>query len=126
MKQKKGAKKGVKSNLYYTPATWSRRLRQKLERGDPPGECLRYSHQKDEYPEEVQKFIGVASKVEEATKLLSTLIVGSMAPLSNSVGEVISSSKELSRLIELIRELQPDIDIQIRDHLLKIIPKDAP
>ena len=119
----KTRKKG-KTNPYYTPATWSRRLRNRLERGDRPGELLRYSHQKNQYPEEVVKFIQVASKVQEATELLATLNTGSTAPLFNSVGEKLPISKDLAAAIDRLKEIQPDIDVQIRDHLLTIVPED--
>jgi len=117
-------KKRAKRNPYYTPATWSRRLRQRLERGDRTGDLLHYSHQKDQYPDEVTRFIQVAAKVQEATDLLATLTTGSMAPLRNSVGEKLSSASDLAKVIEKLKQVQPDIDVQIRDHLLKIVPKD--
>jgi len=125
MKKSKGkSSKPDKKSPYYTPATWHHRLREKLERGDPPGDCLRYSHQKDEYPPEVRAFIVVASKVEEATKLLATLMVGKTAPLTNSIGKKIPSSDGLMKIIKLLRGVQPDVDVEIRDNLLQIIPKE--
>lgn len=124
MKTTKTTKNKKKPNPYYTPATWPRRLRQRLERGDRPGDLLRYSHQKDQYPAEVTAFIQVAAKVQEATELLATLTTGSMAPLQNSVGEKLSATPELTEAIDALKLLQPDIDVQIRDHLLTIVPKD--
>jgi endonuclease IV len=117
-------KKRAKTNPYYTPATWNRPLRKKLERGDRAGDLLRYTHKKEQYPEEVKEFIQVAAKIQQATELLATLTTGSMAPLQNSVGEKLPSAAELAKVIERLKQIQPDIDVQIRDHLLKIVPKD--
>lgn len=122
--KKKTQKTNKAPNQYYTPVTWSRRLRQRLERGDRPGDLLRNNHQKGQYPEEVMKFIQVAAKVQEATELLATLNTGSMAPLHNSVGKKLNVTSDLSKMIESLKKVQPDVDVEIRDHLLNIVPKD--
>lgn len=124
MKRKRSGAKSGKKNPYYTPATWSSRLRQRLERGDAPEDCLRYSHSREQYPEEVREYIGVASKIKEATQLLSTLTLGSTAPLLNSVGEKLSATDKLKKIVDELQSIQPTVSIEIRDHLLSIVPKD--
>lgn len=122
---KKHTKKGSRPNPYYTPMTPARRLRQKLEAGDPPGDLLKYSHRRSEYSPEVIEYVKVAEKIANATKLLATLTDGSTGVLNNSVGENLGQENlELVKLIERLKELQPQIDVRIRDHLLSIVPED--